>query len=386
VHFFEQFLRRPQQLFIRRVNFQVHLWAGVILAIYVSLIGITGSVLVFGAELDKSANPVPWPALAANQQIADLALVIDSLKHSYPHTHIVSVMAPTPSEPVIIAILQTPMRITVACNPITGQVIGEAPARTSRIEWIYDLHENLLARRAGRVANGVGAALLLLLAGTGLLNWWQGVQRWRLGLKIDFQRRWRRITFDFHRAVGFWSLGFLLLWAATAIYFTWPAKVLTAVDRLSPIVNSRPPAVTVDPDSEVAALDFHAMLERAYAADPGATWKGIVFPASRRSPFEMLLSRAPGIGRDYEDTVYFNPYNGRYISIWRYGVNKSLGDWIIWLQIPLHFGTHWGLAVKCLWSAIGLSLPLLSISGLVMYWNRVLSKQWNRLREVRALS
>jgi uncharacterized iron-regulated membrane protein len=377
VNCFEQLLRRPQQLFIRRINFQVHLWTGVILAIYVSLIGITGSILVFGAELEKVANPVPRTALAPDQPIADLGRVIDSLKDSYRHLHIVSVMAPTRSEPVFIATLQTPMRIIVACDAVTGQVIGAALPRTSRLEWIYDLHEDLLAGRKGRIANGVGAALLLLLAVTGLLNWWQGARRWRLGLKIDFRRRWRRITFDLHRAVGFWSLGFLALWALTAIYFTWPDRVLTAIDRISPIVNSLPPAVTVDPDSEIAPLDFHAMLKNAYAVDPGTTWKGIVFPSSRRSPFELLLSRAPGIGRDYEDTIYFNPYNGRYISIWRYGVNKSLGDWFIWLQIPLHFGTHWGLAVKCLWSAIGLSLPLLSISGLVMYWNRVLSKHWN---------
>ena len=95
----------------------------------------------------------------------------------------------------------------------------------------------------------------------------------------------------------------------------------------------------------------------------------------------MLMSRAPGIGRDYEDTVYFNPYNGQYITTWQYGVNKSLGDWFIWLQIPLHFGTHWGLGIKCLWAALGLALPLLAVTGLLMYWNRVLGRRWKQLRQ-----
>jgi uncharacterized iron-regulated membrane protein len=80
--------------------------------------------------------------------------------------------------------------------------------------------------------------------------------------------------------------------------------------------------------------------------------------------------------RDREDTLFFNPYNGQYISTWQYGVNKSLGDWIVWLQVPLHFGTHWGLAFKCLWAAFGLALPVLAITGLLMYWNRFLSKKW----------
>ncbi len=92
------------------------------------------------------------------------------------------------------------------------------------------------------------------------------------------------------------------------------------------------------------------------------------------------MARAPGVGRDYEDTLYFNPYNGEYISTWQYGANKSLGDWIIWLQVPLHFGTHWGLAVKCIWAALGLAFPVLAVTGVLMYWNRFLSKRWNRLQ------
>ena len=78
------------------------------------------------------------------------------------------------------------------------------------------------------------------------------------------------------------------------------------------------------------------------------------------------MRRSPGTGREYEDTVYFNPYTGEHLATWRYGVNESLGDWLIWLQVPLHFGTAWGLAVKIIWATAGLVLPLLAISGLVM--------------------
>jgi uncharacterized iron-regulated membrane protein len=122
------------------------------------------------------------------------------------------------------------------------------------------------------------------------------------------------------------------------------------------------------------------MLQKARTLDPGTTWKGIIFPSSRRSPFQILMSRSGGIGREDEDTLYFNPYNGQYISTWQYGVNKTFGDWFVWLQVPLHFGTHWGLAFKCLWALLGLSLPVLAASGLLMYWNRFLSKRWKSLK------
>jgi uncharacterized iron-regulated membrane protein len=386
VSFVAQLLHHPRQLWIRRVNFQVHLWTGIILALYMVIIGATGAVLVFGLELSKFLDPNPWSGIVSNAPLADISQVIDILKVSYPRVHVVSLMAPAQTEPVFIATLQLNGRTTVAFHPATGQLLGEVHRRQSQLDWIYELHENLLSGRTGRVVNGVGAGALLLLALTGLVNWWAGLKKWPRAVRVDFRRAWRRLNFDLHSAIGFWSFGFLIVWATSGIYFAWPEKCFLLVNRFSPIVNAQPPAIRVDPEADITKLDFHAMLIKSQAVDPGTTWKGIIFPSSRRSPFQILRSRSPGIGRDYEDTVFFNPYNGQYISTWRYGVNKSLGDWIIWLQIPIHFGTHWGFAVKCLWAGAGLALPVLAVTGLLMYWNRVLSKRWRTLKTAGALA
>ncbi len=267
----------------------------------------------------------------------------------------------------------------VACDPVSGKFLGEIPTRPSRLEWIYDLHENLLTKRKGRVVNGVGAALLTVATVTGLVNWWPGVMHWQRAIKIDFRRKWRRVNYDIHSAVGCWSFALLLVWALTGIYFVWPNEFLHLTERISPVVNSVAPAVTVQPEESISRLDFDSIISKAKAMDPAAKWKGIIFPGTRRSPFQVLMSRRPGIGRDYEDTLYFNPYNGEYLSTWNYGVNKTLGDWLIWVQIPLHFGTHWGVFVKCIWALIGLALPTLAVSGLLMYWNRYLGKRWAEL-------
>lgn len=71
---------------------------------------------------------------------------------------------------------------------------------------------------------------------------------------------------------------------------------------------------------------------------------------------------------------------GSHIQTWRYGVNESLGDCFIWLQIPLHYGTYWGLGLKTLWAFLGLSIPIITITGVLMYWNRVLRHKWKRLK------
>ena len=52
----------------------------------------------------------------------------------------------------------------------------------------------------------------------------------------------------------------------------------------------------------------------------------------------------------------------------------------IWLQIPLHFGTYWGMTVKVVWALAGLAIALLTITGALMYWNRALRRKWKHLR------
>src|SRR5215472_17149360 len=50
----EQWIRRPQNLWLRRAIFQIHLWTGIGVGIYVFLISVSGSAIVFRNELYKA--------------------------------------------------------------------------------------------------------------------------------------------------------------------------------------------------------------------------------------------------------------------------------------------------------------------------------------------
>jgi uncharacterized iron-regulated membrane protein len=254
------------------------------------------------------------------------------------------------------------------------------PPPVAWLDFLRRLHERLLIGPTGRVWNGVGGACLILLAATGLVNWWPGARNWRRALAIDLRLNWRRVNFDLHRAAGFWSLLLISCWALTGVYFAWPEKISQLVESWSPVVSARPPVITLEPTASSTPPDIDAMIARASHLDPGTTWQGVTFPSGRRAPLGIVMRRPQGSGRHYENTVYFNPYTGAHLATWRYGVNESVGDWLIWIQIPLHFGTSWGLAVKVVWALAGLALPLLAVTGVVMYWNRVLRHAWKRLR------
>ncbi len=368
------------------MNFQVHLWVGIILTLYLIVIGVTGSILVFRPELERVSGLKPWQGIRVNTPPADIATVVESLKAAYPRLHIVSVDTPNDDDATFVAILEGRGRIKVASDPRDGKVLGEFPRGRNWMDIVEDLHVAILIPRhdRGRLLNGVGAAFLLLLNVTGMVIWWPGIRNWKRALIVDFQRNWRRINFDLHVAVGFWTILLASFWAVSGIYFGWPRQIFLFVNSLSPVITARPPAISVTPETDAPELDLREVVRHAYALDPGTVLGGIAFPYGRRAPLGILMRRRTSPGYEYTDTVYFNPYRGEYISTWRYGVNQSLGDWIIWSQVPLHFGTYWGMGVKIVWAAAGLAIPLLAVTGLLMYWNRALRRKWTRLRRARA--
>jgi uncharacterized iron-regulated membrane protein len=380
----ERYYRRPQQVALRRLNFQVHLWAGIIVTLYLIVIGVTGSVLVFRPEIARLCGLKPWQRTLASAPVADIATVVKNLKAAYPDGRIVSVDAPGPEEATFVGLVAVRRgRVKVACDPTGGRVLGEFPQDRTWLDILLELHETLLIHPGsrGRMWNGVGAAALLLLNVTGLVIWWPGIRNWKRALKVDFARNWRRINFDLHVAVGFWTILLTSVWAVSGIYFGWPRQVFLFIDSISRVISARPPAITVTPQADARELDLRALVERAQALDPGTNVGGIAFPYGRRAPLAILMRRRDAPGYEYVDTVYFNPYTGDYISTWRYGVNQSLGDWIVWLQVPLHFGTYWGWSVKVVWAAAGLAIPLLAFTGLLMYWNRALRRKWKKLHQ-----
>ena len=385
MNFFRQFVHRPQPLWVRQFNFQVHLWMGIVLSLYFILIGVTGSLLVFRQELETLAGVKPWHGIHAKRPFADIVTVIDNVQAAYPGARVLSALTPTEADPFFVATMQSAdhslTQLKVAVHPVTGEVLGRMPRADSWVAVVQRLHVNLLMGRTGRKLNGVAAGFLMLLNVTGLVVWWPGIKSWTRALKVDFGRKWRRINFDLHRAAGFWTLAVVSAWAVSGVYFAWPSETIELVKRFSPVIAARPPAVRVQPKNVESAPVLHDMIAQAHAADPGTTLRGLAFPATARSPLLIFMRRGNGIGYEYADTLYFDPYDGKHLTTWRYGINQSLGDWFIWLQVPLHFGTYWGMGIKILWAALGLTVPLLTITGAVMYWNRALRRKWKHWRE-----
>ena len=227
--------RNPQNVWARRALFQIHLWAGVGAGIYILLISVSGSVIVFRNELYKSFVRPPLVVEPSGTPLTDDELKA-AAKRVYPGWTIANVWrVKNPNQVVEIWLEHNKNRKQRAFNPYTGADLGNPdPAGLRFVLWLVDLHDNLLFQDIGRKVNGAGAILLTVLCITGAVIWWPGIVSWRRSLVANWTGNWKRFNWGLHSALGFWSFAFVFVWAVSGIYLVFPDPFTAVIDYLQP--------------------------------------------------------------------------------------------------------------------------------------------------------
>jgi uncharacterized iron-regulated membrane protein len=363
-----QAIHHPRKLWLRRALFQVHLWAGVLLSVYIVVIALTGSILVFEDEFTRTTLP---SGLSSYHPAATASIpgVLAAFARAYPGGHITNLILPSEAIPAfqLQAIDADRHPVHLVADPGTARMYSQP---RTWVEVVHDLHVYLLLGHAyGVQVNGAGAAILLLLAISGLILWWPGIAVWTRGLHISFRNNWRRINFDAHSAIGFWTLALIVWWAFSGIYFAWYKQVAATVNAISPLDGMVQPKLPVLLASPTQA-PVESILQAIHQVSPQGRLYGLS-DLSRAPIYAEVDLRALG-DFSHRDIITLDPATAKVLTVWHYGRNHSLGDWILWSMHPLHFGTLWGLPIKILWALLGVALAALSVTGLLMYWNRYL--------------
>ncbi len=366
---------------LRRALFQVHLWTGVAIALYAVLVSVTGAALVFRIHLQRAAHPDLLTASTDGPQ-ADIATVLESVRDAYPGGRVSGVDAPTTVRPTHLAYVTAGGRFhTVLIDPVTAEVLGELPER-SVVRTLQDLHFDLLAGPTGRVVNGAGALCLLLLCLTGVFVWWPERAGWRRALTVDWRRPWRRVTWELHGAVGIWTLVLTAGWAVTGAYFVFPDKFRAAVNRISPLTAAvRPPQSNPEGAASSPRPTWRELIDRARPVEPDAFVARVVVPAGDEAPFQVLFTdhRPSRLGARHLRTVYLDQYTGERLAAPPAG-RRTLGDAVIALVGPVHFGNFGGVGIRLVWLVTGLAPAVLAVTGLILWWTRVAAPGWRRWR------
>ncbi len=245
--FWRRWVQRPQDLFLRKVLFQIHLWTGIAVGMYVLVICVSGSVLVYRNELYRAFSPQPM-IVAGSGNPMDIADLKSAASRAYPDYEVTDVRAgETPHHAVEITLKRGSEVKRRLLHPFTGKDLGDPlPAGFRFTASLLDLHDNLLGGETGRRVNGIGALFVTLLCMTGAIIWWPGIKSWRRSLTLDRRANWQRLNWSLHSALGFWFFAFILLWGITGMYLSFPQVFSAGFDFLEPFDASNPAERVVD--------------------------------------------------------------------------------------------------------------------------------------------
>ena len=375
--FGQRFWRRPQTTWLRRACFQIHLWTGVALGLYLIAISVSGSAIVFHNEIITNFSRGP-----ARVTIAGTRLTRDQLKQAavaaWPGYHVTFLWkAKNPEDAVEIWLERGSSTRQRQFDPYSGKDLGPSkPLPVTAVAWFYELHANLLTGPTGRFVNGLISIVVTLLCISGLVVWWPGIARWKRSLLIDWRANWKRLNWDLHNAVGFWVFGFVFIWGVTGVYVSIPIPFNDFVQRISPSPEQTR-SVAPATEQSAALLRVSAPVpakapQLAVKAAPQLAVKAAPQLAVKAAP-QLAAKAAPQAG-DEQSTLAapdsFGPPRARR----RQQRILSPGETVLRWFYYLHFGNFAGWKVKTLWVILGLSPLLLVVTGFIMWWNRVLSR------------
>jgi len=356
----QTFLEQPQRVRARAWLFQVHLWCGLVLGVYMAVVGVTGSALIFRPEVEprlvergvqSSTGGKPFQAAWDNVRRAypDHAIGTISL-NQYPGT--------TLEDPYRVRLQTGSRTFFVYVDSSTGELVG---VQHPVIQWIQELHFKLFAGYSGVLVNAVGAVFFVIMCVTGAVIWWPGRQQWRQGFTIRWRTRWQVINYDLHHVVGVISVALLGAVSAAAVVSALEYRAGYDAERIAwqAHVSTWP----VDLDDVVSA---------ANAEVPVGRGTFLTLPTSATAPFrfDKTVNGVPyRIFVEQQDGRVFRVSNTPDTSL-----RASIDEW----AGLIHYGRFWGYTSRSAWVLLGLTPPVLFVSGVVMWWHRVVVKSLRR--------
>jgi uncharacterized iron-regulated membrane protein len=398
----------------------LHRWAGLLIAGFLFVSGLTGAVISWDHELDEWLNPQLTDARASGQALPPLELA-RQVEARHPRVQVTFVpLAAEPGHSLAFGVggrvdaatgkLVRPGFNQVFVDPVSGEELGRREwgavwpvSKENVVSFLYVLHYSLhmpamwgidrwgvwlmgvialiwtvdcftgfyltlpARRRAKKQASAAAAA-----QGKG---WWE---RWKPSWRVRWQGGPYKLNFDLHRAGSLWTWGLLFVVAFTAFSLNLYREVFFPAMSLVSQVTPSPFDVRTPADEDhpvMPRLGFAQVLDQAGREAAQRGWEepaGSVFYSSAFGVYAVDFfhpENGHGTGGVGHRRLYLDGLDGRLLGE-REPWKGTAADIFVQAQFPLHSGRILGIPGRILISAMGLVVAMLSVTGVYLWWKR----------------
>lgn len=390
-----------------------HFYAGLYVIPFLSMLAVTGLIMLW----------ISWSAGIAGERLAVVpagdplpaSTLQSAAEAAIPGAQSFHYIEPLAADrAAVIGIIADGEKTGIALDPYSGAVLHRFDWQAGWYDWLSRVHGSLLLGDLGDRLIEIAASLGLIMVATGLyLHWPRGRSGWRGALVPRLSARGRGFWKSLHGVLGFWVAGLLVLFLLSGLSWSgiWGEKFVQAWNTFPAEKYAPPPsaAETPQPMAEMPMSDdTHAAMNHGASKEVPWTLEQAPMPASGSLAGTAAIEGAPSLDRvtafardlgfdgrfqialpdgdegvwtvshdsasndgpDPADdrTLHIDRYTGHVLADIRYGEYSPYAKAMAW-GIALHEGDLglWNLALN---TAFCLSVLVLTISGLVMWWKR----------------
>jgi uncharacterized iron-regulated membrane protein len=340
-----------------------HVWLGLVGGLFVCVMSISGAIVTLRPPLAEWLAPsratqtctgdsVDWAR--AEQQLAAFA--------KEPINRIYTFSDGDPRLHVRMRTSTDAIYDHVIYDACAGRVLGTINFKW--MDWLVDLHHNLLAGKTGRRIAGVFGVALLLSALSGAVVWLLGRPNLRTAFQVRLSpaRSWR----DWHRALGLAAMIVLCLEAYTGLWLCFPDTMRTTLSMIAAVPTEvRAPREKADRASAPPA-SLASVMARALQAMPDGRVREVRLPEGFGN-VQVRMWKPSDFRSLGNNVVTVSNITDRVVAIDLYD-RKTTVQRFVQAMAGLHYGEWGGLAFRWLYFAAGMVTLLLFITGGIVWW------------------
>jgi len=392
----------------------LHRIAGLTTALFLIMVGLTGSILAFQTRIDRWLNPELHADNPLHRAPVALATLAERAEAAYPHLRVayfsveddqVSMAVGARTDPVTGKPYTIPFSQLIL-DPWTGNILGSARMqeawhgpgswRKRFLPFVYSLHTSLATNTAwGWTFVGIIALIwtldsfvgfyLTLPRGNG--RFWR---RWGQAWKVKLGASSTRFNFDLHRAGGLW------LWPLLFI-FGWSSVMLGLRQVYEPVTHALFDYKGLDDSigSQLIAKPLESpklnWREAESAGQLAMTQEAALHQFTIERPYGMAYIPAYGAytyavrssidfrGHGWDTTVLIDGNTGRIREV-DLPRGQHRGNTISTLLWGIHYGDLRGwFLYRAFIFCFGLFLAALSYTGVIIWWRKRGVRRWTSL-------
>lgn len=359
-------MAHPTLIELRGFWLQVHKWIGLLLAVLIIPVSVTGAALVWHDGLESLLNPER--GVSAPASLPPGAYVEAARRELAPGERIHSLTLPEGEGAVLVSAARPlregerrPVRNNLWLDPRSAAVVDEAASDQGLVRVLHMLHGSLMVPGVGRQIVGWIGVFMLISCLTGLWLWWPVAGSVRRGF------RWRRqpsLNANLHHQLGFWVMVPLAMLSFTGVWISFP-QAFGRFEASAPKAPAAPapPAQPV----EQPRLSLQEALIAARSAAPDAAVRTIAWPTDQRPEWTVTFA-----GGSVAQEVKVADADAKATAS-----PPPPPETTARLMRRLHDGTGMGLGWQIVIFLGGLIPAALAVTGILMWWR---SRQWRRRR------